>query len=168
MATLLIPCDGTANALVAVRHVAEAHRHGEVRMVHLLNVQPPFSPNVSRHVHRDLREDFQRERAREALAVARQVLDGAGVPYRVHVEVGDTTRCIADAASRLCCHRIVIGTSRKSPLVRAIANSLATQLIESCPVPVEVVTGEPAGVLERIGIPAGVGTGVVWLWVGES
>ncbi|WP_300649744.1 universal stress protein [Hydrogenophaga sp.] len=168
MATLLIPCDGTTHAMVAVRHAASAFHLGEVRMIHLLHVQPPFSANVRRHVKRDLRDDFHRERADEALAGARQFLDNAGVPYRAHLEVGDKAHCIAEAARRLCCHRIVIGTARKSAFVRAVGNSLTTQLIERCSVSVEVVAGVPAGVLERVGIPASVGTGMALLWVGES
>ncbi|WP_291214709.1 universal stress protein, partial [Hydrogenophaga sp.] len=98
--------------MLAVRHAASAFHRGEVRMIHLLNVQPPFSANVRRHVNRDLRDDFHRERADEALADARRLLDGSGVPYRAHLEVGDKALCIAEAARRLCCHRIVIGTAR--------------------------------------------------------
>lgn len=168
MATLLLPCDGTPNALLAVRHAAGAFRHGHVRMIHLLNVQPPFSAYVARHIHRDLRAAFHLERAHEALAAARQLLDDAGVPYRVHTEVGDKACCIADAARRLRCDRIVVGTSRKSALVRAVENSLTSRLLERCPVPVEVIGGAPAGTLERVGIPAGVGAGMALLWVGAA
>lgn len=167
MATLLLPCDGTRNALLAVQRAVAAHRQGHVRMVHLLNVQPPFSANVARHISRDLRDDYHRERSDEALAGARQLLEGAGVPYRAHAEVGDKARCIAEAARHLRCDRIVIGTARKSALVRAVENSLTSQLLECSTVPVEVVGGEPAGALKRVGIPAGVGTGMAMLWVGE-
>ncbi|QTX22546.1 MULTISPECIES: universal stress protein [Comamonadaceae] len=168
MATLLLPCDGTASALLAVRHVISAYSCGEVRMIHLLNVQPPFSPNVVRHISRDQCAEFQQERADEALAVARQLLDTAGVPYRAHLEIGDKAHCIAAAARHLCCHRIVIGTARKSAFVRAVQNSLTSQLMENCTVPVEVISGAPAGLLERVGIPASVGTGMALAWVGES
>lgn len=161
--TLLVPCDGTPNALLAVRHAIHRARNGEPLMVHLLNVQPPFSAYVARHIHRAVRADFQRERAGQALAGARALLDSAGVPCRVHAEVGDKARCIADAAVRLRCDRIVMGTSRKSALARAIGNSLAGQLLESAPVPVEVICGSPAGALERVAIPAGVGAGMAWL-----
>lgn len=168
MATLLLPCDGTPNALLALRHAVDAFRRGDVLMIHLLNVQPPFSTYVARHVGRELCADFHRERADAALAEARQLLDDAGVPYRVHSEIGDKARCIADAARRLHCDRIVIGTARKSALVRAVGNSLTNQLLERSRVPVEVVCGAPAGALERVGIPAGVGAGMAWLLVGGT
>ena len=163
MTTLLLPCDGTPNALLAVRHAIRAYRQGDVLMIHLLNVQSPFSPYVTRYVDRELRADSHRERAEAALAEARQLLEASGVPYRVHSAVGDEARCIVDAARRLHCDRIVIGTARKSALVRTVENSLTSRLLESASVPVEVVVGESAGALERVGIPAGVGAGVAWL-----
>ena len=168
MATLLLPCDGSSSALLAVRHAVDALRRGDAQLVHLLNVQPPFSAYVARHVGRELRADFHRERADEALAEARRMLEAAGVPYRVHTEIGDKARCIADAARQLRCDRIVIGTARKSALVRAVENSLTSRLLERCSVPVEVIGGAPAGALERVGIPASVGAGMALLWVGGS
>lgn len=166
--TLLVPCDGTPNALLAVRHAVQLLRNGEPLMVHLLNVQPPFSGYVARHVPRALRDGFHRERAGQALVTARALLDDAGVPCQVHAEVGDKACCIADAAVRLRCDRIVIGTARKSALARAIGNSLTGQLLENAPVPVEVICGAPAGTLERVAIPAGVGAGMAWLLVGGT
>ncbi|MDO8279033.1 MAG: universal stress protein, partial [Burkholderiaceae bacterium] len=155
-------------ALLAVWHTIQAFRHGDVLMIHLLNVQPPFSAYVAHHVDRELRADFHRERADAALAEARQLLDDIGVPYRVHSEVGDKARCIVDAARRLRCDRIVIGTARKSALVRAVGNSLTSRLLESSSVPVEVIGGAPADALERVVIPAGVGAGMAWLLVGGT
>lgn len=168
MATLLLPCDGSSSALLAVRHAVDACRRGDAQRVHLLNVQPPFSAYVARHVDRELREDFHRERADEALAEARRLLADANVPHTVHCEVGDTVRCIAEAARRLRCDRVVIGTTRRSALVRAVDHSVTSQLLERCPVPVEVIGGEPASVITRVGIPAGVGAGMALLWVSAS
>jgi len=138
-----------------VRHAVDAHRRGEAHLVRLLNVQRPFSAYVASHIDQKLRADFHRERADEALAEARQLLGAAGVPFVTHIEVGDKTHCIADAARRLRCDRVVLGTTRKSVLVRAVENSLTIRLLGSCPIPVEVIRGAPAGALERVGIPAG-------------
>jgi nucleotide-binding universal stress UspA family protein len=166
MATLLLPCDGTPHALLAVRHAVAAFRRGEAKAVHLLNVQRPFSAYVARHVSLPLRDGYLRERADEELAEARRLLEAARVPHQVHVGIGDRARHIADAARRLRCDRVVIGTARKSALVRALAYSLTDGVLERCTVPVEVIVGPPVGVLERFGIPAAVGTGVALLWVG--
>jgi nucleotide-binding universal stress UspA family protein len=168
MATILLPCDGSPSALLAVRHAVDAYRRGDTQRVHLLNVQPPFSAYVARHVDRELREDFHRERADHALAEARRLLTDANVPHAVHCEVGETVRCIVESARRLRCDRVVIGTTRRSALVRAVDRSVTNQLLERCPVPVEVIGGEPASVIKRLGIPAGVGAGVALIWVNAS
>ncbi|NSX02571.1 universal stress protein [Cupriavidus gilardii] len=168
MATLLLPCDGSPSALLAVRHAIDEFRRGEASRVHLLNVQPPFSGYVARHVCRQLRADFQRERAEEELAEARRLLEAAGVPCFTHCEVGDTAQCIAEAARRLRCDRVLIGTTRKGALVRAIEHSLTNRLLDCCAVPVEVVAGAPAGMVERLGIPAGVGAGVALVLASAS
>ncbi len=145
MVTLLLPCDGSSNALFAVRHAV-----------------------VARHINRELRADFHRERADEALAEARQLLEAAGVPHHVHTEVRDQARCIADAARRLHCARSVIGTARKSAFARALENSLSGPLLERSSVPVELICGATAGAWEKFGIPAGVGAGMALLVVGGS
>ncbi len=168
MTAVLLPCDGTPNALLAVRHVIHAFRQGDVLVIHLLNVQPPFSAYVARHIDRETRSDFHRERVEAALAEARHLLDDEGIPYRVHSEVGDRVNCISEAARQLRCSRIVMGTARKSALVRALGNSLIGQLLESTSVPIEVIAGAPAGALQRVGIPAGVGAGMAWLLVGGT
>lgn len=168
MATLLLPCDGTPSALLAVRHAVVEFQRGNVRMVHLLNVQPPFPVHVARHIDKALRADFQRERAAQALAGSRRLLEAAGIPHQVHTQIGDRVDCITEAARHLRCDRIVVGTTRKSALVRAVVNSLTGRLLERSPVPVEVIGGAPAGALERVGVPAGVGAGMALLWVGGT
>jgi nucleotide-binding universal stress UspA family protein len=168
MSTVLLPCDGSASALLAVRHAVRAFRRGDVQLIHLLNVQPPFSAYVARHVDRAVREDYHRECADVALAEARQLLDADAVPYVVHSEVGSKVLRIAEAARRLRCDRVLVGSVRRSTLVHAVANSLTDQLLERCPVPVELVGGAPASAIDRLGIPAGVGASTSLLLASAS
>ena len=46
MTTLLLPCDGTPNALHSVRHAVDACRTDDSLTAHLLNVQPSFLERV--------------------------------------------------------------------------------------------------------------------------
>ena len=57
-------------------------------------------------------------------------LDRAGIPYTVHTVTGDKADCIADTAQRLNCDRIVMGTARKSSLLRWVEDSVTNQVIE--------------------------------------
>jgi len=168
MTTLLLPFDGSASARHGVRHVVAVHRTVPDLRVHVLNVQAPFSRNVARHVGRRTRAECHREQAEAVLADARRMLDAAGVRHVLHWEVGDRAASIVSAARRLRCDRIVIGTPRRSLLVRLVEGSVINRVIASTTVPVEVIAGDAPSRLERFGIPAGVGTGLTALWLAAA
>ena len=160
MLRVLVPVDGSPNALQAVRHVIDEYRRNHALELHLLNVQRPFSRHIARFVARKDRASFQREQSERALLEARRLLDVMQVPYLVHVEVGDRARTICDLARCLDCHHIVLGTARKSSLTRMLEDSVTSRVLEETPVPVEVVAGAAISKLERYGIPIGIGAGV--------
>lgn len=157
MSRVLIPFDGSPDSLHGVRHVVSEFMKNRNLEIHILNVQPPFSKHVSDFTSRRDRMACHQEQAEKALESARQALDRSGIPYTVHTEVGDKADCIADMARRLRCDRIVMGTARKSSLIRWVEDSVTNQVIERTTVPVEVIAGDAASNLERVGIPAGVG-----------
>lgn len=168
MSTLLLPFDGSAGSLRGAQHVIHTARNEPDLHVHVLNVQPPFSRNVARHIGRRTRAECHREQAEAVLADVRRTLAAAGVRHTVHWEVGDRARCIVEAARRFRCDRIVIGTPRKSLLVRLVEGSVINRVIASTTVPVEVIAGDTPSRLERFGIPAGVGTGLTALWLAAA
>ena len=156
MLKVLVPVDSSPNALRAVRHaIAEYQRHHELE-IHLLNVQPRLSRHISRFVSRQDREAWHRERADNALAAARALVVEAGVPHELHRALGDRAREICRAAERLAVHHIVLGTARKNSLTRMLEDSVTNKVLESTPVPVEVVSGDAISKWERWGLPAGV------------
>ena len=165
MLKVLIPVDGSANALRAVGHaVAEYRRHHELEL-HLLNVQPPLSRHVARFINKPDRESWHRERAEAAMAQSKDQLDKAGVPHESHWTVGERADEICAAATRLSAHHIVMGTARKNSITRMLEDSVTNRVLEATTVPVEVVAGEAVSKWERWGLPAGVlGLGgMLWL-----
>lgn len=168
MSRVLVPFDGSPSSHCGVRHiVSEFTKHPDLE-VHLINVQAPFSKHVCDFSSHSARMELHQEEAEKALAPARQTLEHFGIPYTVHMEVGDKADCIAQAARRFECDHIVMSTARKSSLVRWVEDSVTNQVIERTTVPVEVIAGEAASKLERVGIPAGVGAGLVALWMAAS
>jgi nucleotide-binding universal stress UspA family protein len=131
--------------------------------IHVLNVQPPFSKHVARFTSRACRMSFHQAQSEAALAPAQQVLNRSGISYTVHTKIGDRADCIADVARQLQCDRIVLGTARKSSLVRWVEDSVTNKVIERTTVPVEVIAGDAASNLERVGIPAGIAAGILLL-----
>ncbi len=163
MQTILVPLDGSSSSRHSVNHVVREFKKNPSLEVHILNVQSPFSKNVSRHSSPRSRSDFHLEQSGKALASARQALDSAGIDYSVHTDVGDKAACISHAVSRLHCDHIVMGTARKSSLLRLVENSVTNQVIARATVPVEVIAGDSVPLLERVGLPAGLGAGVLTL-----
>jgi len=158
MLKILVPVDGSVNSLHAVRYVVRAFQRQPAIEIHLLNVQAPFSQYICRYASAQTRHEFHRERAELALLPARQMLAACGAPCIVHMELGQKAQVIAELARKLRCNRIVMGTARKSALIRLIENSTTNKVIELTTVPVEIIAGDAASRAEIYAVPAGVGT----------
>jgi nucleotide-binding universal stress UspA family protein len=154
MQKVLVPVRGSPNCEVVIRHVIQEFMKNTAIEVHLLNVQPPFRTDVSRFVRKRARDGFYQEQAEKALRPCREQLDRFGVPYAVHVEVGDSARCITRCAERLHCDHILLGTARKNTLTRLVEDSVTNRVLELTHVPVEVIAGTGVSQWERWGIPA--------------
>ena len=165
MNRILVPVDGSPNSQHAVKHVISEFMKNSALEVHLLNVQPPFSQHIAKFVSRKNRSEYHRTQSEQALRDTRRMLDHVGVPYSVHIEVGDRAALIADAARRLRCERIVMSTARKNSLTRMIEDSTTNKVLESTDVPVEIIAGDAVSRLERFGIPAGIGAAIALLMI---
>ena len=156
MLKVLVPVDGSTNALRAVRHAMAQYRRDHELELHLLNVQPLLSRHIARFIARDDRNAWHHEQAASALRGARELLEGAGVPYETHWALGDRARQICRHASSLGVHHIVMGTARKNSITRMLEDSTTHRVLETSPVPVEVVAGDAVSKWARWGLPAGV------------
>jgi nucleotide-binding universal stress UspA family protein len=155
MLKVLVPVDGSTNALRAVRHtVSEFQRHHELE-VHLLNVQPRLSRYLTRFLSRADRDAWQQEQAANAMAGAISLLTQANVPHQTHHATGDSATEICQAATRMNIHHIVMGRARKNSITRMLEDSVTNRVLEMTPVPVELVAGDAVSKWERWGVPAG-------------
>jgi YjbE family integral membrane protein len=155
MLKVLVPVDGSPNALLAVRHaIGEYRRHHELE-VHLLNVQPPLSRHIARFVSQHDRTSWHQEQATQRMSGAAALLAQSGVPHELHWTVGDRAAEICAAATRLAAHHIVMGTARKSSITRMLEDSVTNKVLEGTTVPVEMVAGEAVSKWERWGVPGG-------------
>jgi YjbE family integral membrane protein len=167
MEKVLVPIDGSTNALAAVRTVAEAYRKNPTQEIVLLNVQPTFHHHISRFVSRSARDSYRTEQAERALKGAKDLLARFNVPFQSFVAQGDRAEAINAFAEQSGCNRIVIGTARKNSLTRLVQSSVVAKLLEDAKMPVQVVVGAQASRLERFGIPAGLGAAVAALVIAD-
>lgn len=77
--------------------------------VHLLNVQVPVSRHVSDFFDAGELRRIHLETGMEELAEARQLLDAAAVPYKIHIEIGRTAETIVRVAQEFRCNWILMG-----------------------------------------------------------
>lgn len=154
---VLIPVDGSPNTRHALQRVVEEFVRNPGMEVHLLNIQPTFSRHIARFVKRRNLSAWQQDEAQRALRPAKQWLAKQSVPCTVHVATGSKADLIAETAERLQCDHIVMGTARKNSLTRMLQDSVTNKVLELTRVPVEVVAGASVSMLERFGLPAGVG-----------
>jgi len=165
MLKVLVPVDGSSNSLHAVRHVLSEFRRNPAIDIHLLNVQPAFSGNVTRWIDRQTINEVHVEASEQALQPIKLLLNEVCIPYSVHLAVGARAGAIAEFARQLQCDHIVIGTARKNSLMRTIEGSVTNQVLELTTVPVIAVAGDAPSAWERYGIHLGVGGGLAWLLV---
>ena len=136
---ILVPVDGSAGALRAVQHAAAVVKEGAE--VELVNVQPPMP--LYGMVRAYMRAPQYRAAcaalADKALQPAIKLLKRERVAHRAHVMYGEPGATIADAARRLKCRAIVMGTRGQSAVGNLLLGSVATKVIHLAKVPVTLV-----------------------------
>ena len=140
MLKLLVPTDGSENALRAARYVAELARHGLAVEVVLLNVQRPvMSGEVGQVAPIEIAEDKRALAAGAAVAAARAPLEAAKVPVTVHEAIGRAAEEIAAAAEALGCDGIVMGRRGLGAIASLVLGSVSGHVVRLAHVPVTLV-----------------------------
>ncbi|HEX7810572.1 MAG TPA: universal stress protein [Burkholderiales bacterium] len=138
---ILLPVDGSDNALKAVRQViAMKDQYREPIAVNLLNVQSPVASGaVKMFISQQQLNDYYREEGMKVLAPARELLDKEGVAYEHHIGVGDIAATIADYSKDKRCQQIVMGARGSGGFVGALLGSTATRVAQLAEVPVTLI-----------------------------
>jgi YjbE family integral membrane protein len=100
--------------------------------LHLLNIQHPAHGDVGAFVAKEEIADYHHEQGLKALQPIRERLDRAGVPYQVHIGVGDPPHVIAHYAKETKSDQIFFGASTGRPMLGSTA--LATMALVDIPV----------------------------------
>lgn len=155
--SVLLPVNDSPSALAAIsRFIASTPRGAHVQ-VHVAHVVPGMHRHITRHLPAGAAARFGAARA-TALEPAMRMLEVAGFQAQSHVIKGsDTVKSLLGLAQQLGVHRIVVGTTQKSGLVRALTHSVTARLLERAPMPVEVVISGSSPWYVRFGVPAGFG-----------
>jgi nucleotide-binding universal stress UspA family protein len=138
---ILVPVDGSESALRALAYaVSTRDLYREPIQIDLLNVQRRVaSGNVRRFIPQEQLSEFYQEEGEAALKTARELLASSGVPFTVHVAVGEEPECIARYAAEHGSNLIVMGTRGMNTLANMLLGSVSARVIHLSPVPVVLV-----------------------------
>ncbi len=142
MKRVLLPIDGSECALKGVALVIakrSLYSNPDDLDIHLVNVQAPFSRDVSRFASRSQMVDFHREESEKLLREACELLDAAGAKYTCHHLVGKVDETIADLAEALHCDQIVMGTHGRGALKELLVGSITLKIVHLSKNPVLLV-----------------------------
>jgi Universal stress protein UspA and related nucleotide-binding proteins len=164
MFKILVPVNGSDCSLKAVDEAIRAAQESRDAVIQLVNVQPLFPRYVSRFLSRGETEAMRQDRARQAFEPAQRRVETAGVCCTVHMLRGRIVESVAGFAARQGVDEIVVGTSPVHGFARLLRQPIADRLIKASDIPVDVVTAGEVSMLERYGLPAGLGIGLSMMW----
>ncbi|HEY0848051.1 MAG TPA: universal stress protein [Noviherbaspirillum sp.] len=139
MQKILVPCDGSDNALRAVRYAVSLAKMIPGVELELLNVQDPVLLREHANQTTETIEKRQAEEAGRVLHPARQILDAEGIPYQVRSRNGSPANEIARQVHDSHCDAIVMGTRGLGPVASLMIGSVATRVIHLVDVPVTLI-----------------------------
>jgi nucleotide-binding universal stress UspA family protein len=96
--------------------------------VHLLNVQVPVSRHVSDFFDSAELRQIHMDAGLEELAEARELLDAAAVPYKMHIEIGRTAETIVRVAQEFGCSKILMGHATQPGFPEKLFGTLVSQV----------------------------------------
>jgi nucleotide-binding universal stress UspA family protein len=135
---ILVPVDGSANALRAVDYVVRnIAALKETPQLLLLNVQRNVAKgNVKLFIDQKTINDYCREQGVAALLAARGALDAAGLPYQYHISIGSTAEAIAQYAQDQQVDQIVMGRKGQGGLQSLLLGTVVNKVLQlvNCPV----------------------------------
>ncbi len=137
--SFIIPVDGSLPSQHATQYVIDAIKNGQQAEVHLLNVQPPVSGSVSHAIGKETVDSYHREEAEKALAAPKALLESAGIPYKLHIGVGDPGDIVPAYVEKLKCSQIVMGSRGLGATFGLMLGSVASNVLKHATVPVTLV-----------------------------
>lgn len=141
MHKILVPVDGSENALRAVDHVIQLAKEVGPLNVVVVNVQEPpmIYGEVQVYMSKQEAERYRVMASERALAETASRLKAAGIEHTVAALEGEIAPTIARYAEQCGCDSIVMGTRGMSALANIIMGSVANKLIHLTKLPVTLV-----------------------------
>jgi len=143
---ILIPVDGSAQALDAVRHALRLRQEGLNASFVLATVQEPtYLYEMVLAPDADVLERVTGAVGSRALAGAEALFDAAGVAYEREIGSGEPVPALIEMAERHGCDAIIVGARGLGALRSALVGSVSQGILQASRLPVTVVKHPDAG-----------------------
>ena len=142
---ILLPVDGSAAALDAVRYAIRLAGDGLQMSVVLANVQEPmhlYEMLLARSA--EVIEQASADAGAHALQPAEALLRNAGLQFESEVAAGDPAHTLIDILERFGCDMVVMGARGTGTLRSAMLGSVSHEMLHAAPVPVLIVRPDAA------------------------
>ena len=143
MKRVLIPIDGSECSLRAVQTVIAKrllYAQPEELDIHLVNVQPVLNVDETRFsIPKEQLAEYQSHESEREMAIARKMLEEAGIHHTRHLAIGHPGEEITKLAASLDCDQIVMGTHGRNALQDLLMGSTTHKVIHHATVPVLLI-----------------------------
>ncbi|MGY6270438.1 universal stress protein [Achromobacter denitrificans] len=140
MKNVLIPVDGSANSLRAVRYMIDYVRESGPCTIHLLNAQLPIvSGTVLAFIDQKTIQEYYEDEAKAALSDATALLDRSGILYQTALRVGPIAESIKAYATEQHCDHIVMGSRGLGAAGSLLLGSVALKVLHTIHIPVVLI-----------------------------
>ncbi len=137
---ILLPVDGSAVSLEAVRFAIRMAQSGLETSVVLANVQEAATLYELVVAHDpQVIEQVSAAAGAHTLIAAEALLKESNISYECEVASGDPAHTIVDILERFECDMVVMGASGMSTLRSALLGSVSNEVLHSAGVPVMIV-----------------------------
>jgi nucleotide-binding universal stress UspA family protein len=137
---ILLPVDGSAVSLDAVRFAIRLARDGLNASVVLANVQEPATLYELMVAHDpQVIDQVSAAAGAHTLAAAQALLTEAAIAFESEIASGDPAHTLIDVLERYECDLVVMGSSGMSHLRSALLGSVANEVLHAAGVPVMIV-----------------------------
>ena len=142
---ILLPVDGSALSLEAVRFAIRLAQDGLNTSVVLANVQEPATLYELVVAHDpEVIEQVSAAAGAHTLLAAEALLKDANIAYECEVASGDPAHTLVDILERFECDLVVMGASGMSSLRSALLGSVSNEVLHAAGVPVMIVKATEA------------------------
>jgi nucleotide-binding universal stress UspA family protein len=141
MQKILVPVDGSENALRALSYALKLAKENKAIGLHLVTVhqEPVIYGEIQVYVSREKMEELQRNHSMDILQPAVDAAKAAGVSCTSEILVGDTASMIVKRADEFNCDGIVMGTRGMSAVGNLVMGSVATKVVHLTKLPVTLI-----------------------------